>query len=141
VFDLNGIERLAKWKQCRDQLEIDNNPFEVCAKFWAKAPFINNYLDPYNCQSWPDPWQLILNSKYDNLAIALGMLYTLQLTSRFMRDTFEIYMTSNNEKNDKEFYLLVSGEHVLNLEYAAVTGRNRLLSLEINKIYTVGTIK
>lgn len=141
MFDLDGIERLTEWKRFRDQLETSEDPLAQCAAFWARAPFVSHYLDPKDAGSWPDPWQLILDSKYDNLAIALGMLYTLQLTTRFMASDFQIYMTSNREKNDREFYLLIDDTHVLNLDYGAVTGRNRLFSLEVNKVYPDSSLK
>jgi hypothetical protein len=141
VFNLIGIERLSEWKRFRDTLEVSEDPFNQCAEFWARAPFVNRYLDYQSPACWPDPWRLVLDSKYDNLAIALGMLYTLQLTTRFTTADFQIYMTSNREKNDEEFYLLVNNTHVLNLDYGAATGRNRLFSLKTSKVFPDSSLK
>lgn len=50
-------------------------------------------------------------------------------------------MTSNNKKNNKDLYRSVSNSYNLILEYAAVLGRNRLLSLKFNKIYATAATK
>ncbi len=80
MFDLHGTERLIEWKKFRDSLETDESPLIRVADLWSKAPFVNSYLNPKNPTEWPDPWQLILDLKLDDLAICLGMLYTIKLT-------------------------------------------------------------
>ena len=135
VFNLYGIERLAKWKSIRDSIETASDPLAVCVDAWAHAPFVSAYLDPLDAGSWPDPWQLIIDSKYDCLAISLGMLYTLNLTSRFTNEDFKIYMTPEFDKNRKEFYLLVANTHVLNLEYSSVSTLEKLNERKTTKIF------
>jgi len=80
VFDQYGTDRIAAWKQFRDTLETSEHPLEDVAEFWSHAPFVSAYLDPNLPQQWPDPWQLILDLRLDDLAITLGMLYTVKLT-------------------------------------------------------------
>ena len=135
MFDLHGIERLAAWKSCRDHLEICDRPLDFCAEFWARAPFVNQYLDPYDPASWPDPWRLILDSKFDDLAISLGMLYTLKLTDRFMKSRLEIHMITSGDPKRKNHFLIVDDTSVLNLKYGSVENRNTILDLPANKIY------
>jgi hypothetical protein len=113
VFDLYGNQRLIAWKQFRDQLEVKDNPFDDLAEFWSRAPFVNHYLDPNSPGSWPDPWHLILDDRLDDLAITLGMLYTLKLTTRFIDSRCEIHMTMFHR--DPKYLLIVNQEHVLNL--------------------------
>lgn len=132
VFDKHGIERLTEWRKFRDQLETHEQPLHAVADFWARAPFVSPFLKPYYSKSWPDPWALILDGKFDRLAIVLGMLYTLQLTDRFSKEAFEIYMSVDSKES--EYYLLV-GDKVLNLEYRSVVDSNQLFSKQINKIY------
>lgn len=119
MFDLFGNARIESWKNFRDSLEDSPQPHDDVAKFWAKAPFVNNYLDPFDQSSWPDPWQLILEGKFDNLAIALGICYTLSLTQRFSRTTFEIHKSIDDKKNSK-YYLVVDSCYVFNLHYGEV---------------------
>ena len=58
----------------------------------------------------------------DDLAITLGMLYTIKLTQRFMTTPCEIHMSMPAGKKDLEFYLVVDNRYVLNYEYGKVVG-------------------
>lgn len=120
VFDLKENERLVEWKKFRDKLESSQSPFEEVAVFWSLAPFVSNYLDPFDSTSWPDPWHLVLDGKFDALAICLGMLYTLQLTQRFMHSKYEIHMSITPEMKDPAFYLSIDRSFILNYTYKQV---------------------
>lgn len=120
VFDLHGIDRLTAWKTLREEIEISDLPLCKCAEFWKKAPYVNQYLDPFRSDTWPDPWRLVIDGKYDDLAITLGMLYTLKLTDRFNRIKLEIYADSNLDHKEKKFYLKVGESGVLNMIYGEV---------------------
>jgi hypothetical protein len=91
MFNLYGNERLIEWKRFRDSLESCSDPLTRVAELWATAPFVNPYIDPNNSDEWPDPWHLVLDSKLDELAISLGMLYTIKLTQRFIDSNCEIH--------------------------------------------------
>lgn len=133
MFDLFGHERLTAWKLFRDDLETSDNPLELVAEFWAKAPFVSKYLDPYDPLHWPDAWHLILDGKYDALAIALGMYYTLKLTVRFSNINQEIYMTANQK--DPLFFLMVDNTSILNLEYKKVSHKKEITNHDAIKIF------
>jgi hypothetical protein len=120
VFNLFGNERLTQWKQIRDNLEGEESPLNTVASVWANAPFVSPFLNPRNPESWPDPWHLVLDGKMDDLAITLGMLYTIKLTQRFMATPCEIHMSMPVGKKDLEFYLVVDNRYVLNYEYGKV---------------------
>ena len=128
VFDLHGTDRLANWKKFRDSLETSQTPFEDVAVFWSRAPFVNLYLDPQQPSSWPDPWHLVLEGKYDDLAICLGMLYTIKLTQRFMDCSCEIHKSESIKKRDLKFFLVVDKKHILNMEY------QRVLTVDSNSV-------
>lgn len=110
---------MAEWKHFRDSLEHSDHPLEDVAVFWANAPFVNNYLTE-NAEHWPDPWQLILDSDLDDLAIALGMCYTIKLTQRFNQSKYEIHKTVD-DKNQPRYFLIVDDQHVLNYDYRQVS--------------------
>ena len=120
MFDLYGTERLTEWKKFRDSLETDESPLIRVADLWSKAPFVNSYLNPKNPTEWPDPWQLILDLKLDDLAICLGMLYTIKLTQRFMDIECEIHTSMLSKEFNKKFFLVVDNKHVLNYTFGAV---------------------
>ena len=108
VFDLHSTERLAEWKKIRDQIETDDDPFQTVLSLWSRAPFVNSYLDTIESDQWPDPWHLILDNRYDDLALALGIMYTLKLTKRFMDEEFKIHKSMR----DRESFHLTVGSIV-----------------------------
>jgi hypothetical protein len=132
VFNLYNNDRLIEWKKFRDSLETSLTPLEDVAILWSQAPFVSPYLNPTQPEEWPDPWQLVLNSKLDELAIVLGMLYTLKLTQRFIGSQFEIHMSTAPSLN----YFLVVDNFVLNLEYRSVVGVDELLKHQTSKIWS-----
>ena len=129
MFNESGYDRLVAWKQFRDSLENSSRAFEDVAELWANAPFVEPYLNPFNHTEWPDPWKLVLDSRLDDLAITLGMLYTLKLTQRFKESKFDIHtFTFPNEKQPR-YFLIVDEKKVLNLEYRAVIDVENLGSI------------
>lgn len=135
MFNTHGIDRIACWKEFRNSIEISSDPLQDCVTFWTHAPFVNQYLNPYNSELWPDPWQLIINQKYDNLAIVLGMLYTLKLTDRFTNSLFEILMSNHQDK--KEFYLVIDNLHILNYNYAEIVNVADIDLTSVTVLFTV----
>jgi hypothetical protein len=137
VFDLHGVDRLNEWKRFRDGLENSADPLKDVVDLWSRAPFVNPYLDPNNPESWPDPWKLVLDLRLDNLAINLGMLYTLQLTQRFMRETLEIHMSMSGDQRTIDYFLSVGGQYLLDYQSRAVRPYNP----DLNKIWSFKKIK
>jgi hypothetical protein len=135
VFDLNETNKLQQWKNFRNSLEVSSTAFEDVAQFWSRTPFVSNYLDPFDSKSWPDPWQLILNNKFDDLGIVLGMCYTLQLTERFKDNKFEIHMSMSQLKKDWRYVLLIDDITVLNWNYGSVANFDEINS-NLTKIWS-----
>ena len=120
MFNKYGTDRLLEWKQFRDHIEVSTDPLKDVANFWGNAPFVSSYLNPQNPSEWPDPWHLVLDSRLDDLAIALGMLYTIKLTRRFMDSKCEIHTSMSPNEKYPRYILIVDNEYVLNLEYKEV---------------------
>lgn len=136
MFNLYHSDRIKAWKEFRDQLEVSQCPCQDVAEFWALAPFVNSYLDPHNPKSWPDPWRLVLEGRYDNLAITLGMLYTLKLTTRFMDTPYEIHMSMPLNEKDQNFFLVIDHSDVLNFEYKQSLKLNDIVEIKSEILYT-----
>lgn len=134
VFDTYGNERLTKWKEFRDSLETSSAPFKEVATFWSRAPFVNPYLNPHLPSSWPDPWHIVLDNRYDDLAISLGMLYTIKLTHRFADLDFDLHMVDKNNK-DINYFIVFGKSTVLNFEYGSVCDLNAV-NVKSNIIYS-----
>lgn len=137
MFNQYGTDRLNKWKEFRNTLEISNSPLEDVAEFWSQAPFVNPYLDPNSPTEWPDPWHLVLDDRYDDLAIALGMLYTIKLTQRFMKTKCEIHTSILPEEKTPRYFLVVDNSKVLNLEYKNVVDFHKLDGIQTSMVWMV----
>jgi len=134
VFDLDQTSRLKAWKELRLALETSERPLEDVALFWSRAPFVSRYLDPTKPSKWPDPWHLILDNKYDDLAIALGICYTLTLTDRFKDQKVEIHTSMFT--GEGRYVVVVNDRDVLNLFHREVTNTSELTHGS-NKIWPV----
>jgi hypothetical protein len=141
VFNSSSNERLAEWKRFRDTLETSNNPLEEVAELWSHAPFVSDFLDPQDSNSWPDPWHLILDGRFDDLAIVLGIMYTLQLTQRFMTSHFEIHMSIVSQNKSPNYWLVVDGKYVLNYHYKEVVTVGNVAVLPATIIYTTTSLQ
>ncbi len=137
MFNHYGTDRLIEWKKFRDSLESSDTPFHDVAVFWSHAPFVSPYLNPKNPTEWPDPWHLVLDSRLDDLAICLGMLYTLKLTTRFMTSSFEIHTSMLPEEKNLKYILIVDNEHVLNLEYKNVVKVSSLEQVQTSLVWAI----
>ena len=135
MFNLYGNERLTEWKKFRDSLESSNDPLTRVAELWATAPFVNPYLDSKNPNEWPDPWHLVLDGKLDELAICLGMLYTIKLTQRFMDSNCEIHKSMLPNNLEPSFYLVVDQQHVMNYEPRIVHSISVLGKVQTNTLW------
>jgi hypothetical protein len=134
VFDLDQTSRLKVWKEFRQSLETSEHPLEDVALFWSRTPFVHRYLDPNYTSDWPDPWHLIIDNKYDDLAIALGMCYTLTLTERFKSQKVEIHTSMFS--GEERYIVVVNDRDVLNFFHREVTNTGELTHGS-NKIYPV----
>lgn len=139
MFKLFGNDRLAEWRDFRLSLETSPTPFNDVAVFWANAPFVNSYINPYYVKSWPDPWHLVLDDMYDNLGVALGMLYTLKLTQRFTDTNCEIHKSILDGEAEPYYILIVDNEHVLNFVYRESTTKDKLPSNAISQLLWSGS--
>ena len=82
-WNLRVNDRLAEWKDFRHKLS--DLPLESAVvelnKMWSTAPFVNYNLDPSEPKSWPDPWTLLAENYWCDVAKTLGIVYTLYFTN------------------------------------------------------------
>lgn len=108
MFNLPRYEdRLASWRNLRDELETSSSPLEDVLKFYNNSPYDSLQADPYDKDTWADPWTLVLENRYCLLNRVLGMCYSLQLTERFNAKKYEIHIGIDNEQSETHYLLLV----------------------------------
>lgn len=85
MFNRSLEERLTIWLTLRKDLDYSSTPLVDVWEFWKQAPFVphNRNVDPYHQKSWPTPWEIIAENKYDDFTKALMIAWTLKLTKRF----------------------------------------------------------
>jgi hypothetical protein len=121
--------RLASWNQLRDQ--CGNLPAQFALEninaWWFRAPWRPYYLHWDDQATWPDPWQLLSDDIYCELARGLGILYTITLLDRADLAPAELVLTQddvNLVQVAKEKYILNwSADTVVNTIQAATIKR------------------
>ena len=103
--------RLSSWNRLRDR--VHPFPLETALveinRWWFGAPWQPYYLHWDDRPNWPDPWQLLSDDVYCDLARGLGILYTISLLDRADMADAELVLTedgSNLVLAAKEKYIL-----------------------------------
>lgn len=116
MFQLKAEDRLRSWREFRTSIE--SLPIEQAlaqtAEFWARAPFVPYNLDPAMPQAWPDPWTLVYENSYCDVAKCLGIVYTISLTKHKTPVEFRVY---KDPKTGYEYNLawFARGKYILNM--------------------------
>lgn len=120
MFHKSPDERLSDWSEFRKNLDTLDNPLTELAEFWSNAPLVihNHKVDPYNSKSWPTPWELIVENKYDDFTLALMIAYTLKLTRKYNNDKIEVRTMVDSTKTKLYNLVYVNDVDVLNYKPA-----------------------
>jgi len=106
-------DRLSQWYQLRQ--DNQNNDLETALlavnDWWQRAPVVNHYLHWDDLETWPDPWDLLADNHYCNLAKALGIVYTLHMIGR--SDITTMAIADNGDSVDN-LVLVNEGKYILN---------------------------
>lgn len=145
LWNLKPDERLREWKSFRRQIgQLDiGQACQQATHLWSYAPYVNYYLDPAQKDNpWPDPWTLLHENYYCDIAKSLGMLYTLYLSDHRPEDIeLRIYW----DPEAVQAYNLVwldKGKYILNFSFDEVVNKQQLdKSLELKYRYTALDLK
>jgi hypothetical protein len=116
MFELPPDDRLSAWAEHRRLLDISEDPIQDLIDFWIKAPYIpfNRNVDPYNQRSWPTPWDIIIQNKYDDFTKVLMMAWTLKLTDKFKDSQIEIKTYTDAVKNREYNIAVIDQNQMIN---------------------------
>ena len=117
MFKRPPDERLSEWKSFREELDKSDDPLYKVAEFWGNAPLVlhNHRIDQYNQKSWPTPWEIIVDNKYDDFTLGLMIGYTIKLTEKFANSRVEV--RTMVDKNRTKLYNLVYIDDNMVLNY------------------------
>jgi hypothetical protein len=84
MWPTNFSQRLESWNNLRTQCQTlpIESALEAINTWWFDVPWRPYYLHWDDQPNWPDPWQLLSDNHYCDLARALGILYTITLLDR-----------------------------------------------------------
>ena len=80
----NTDRRLTAWYKLRESmhdLSAQDALLEI-NRWWFQSPWQPYYLHWDDQPNWPDPWQLLSDNVYCEVARGLGILYTITLLDR-----------------------------------------------------------
>lgn len=144
MWTLTPEERLREWKSFRvkiNTLSLEDACQET-AHLWSYAPYVNHYLDPDKIENWPDPWTLLYENYYCDLAKSLGMLYTLCLTDHKPDDARLIIAHDYENRNTYNLVELAKGKYILNFKFDTVVNKKQLpQKLNLLYQYTIQDLK
>jgi hypothetical protein len=123
--------RLDRWNQLRNQ--VQDLPAESALteinQWWFRAPWVPYHLHWDDQETWPDPWQLLSDNMYCDLARGLGILYTITMLDRADMTPASLVLTQEGHN----LVLLPNEKYILNWEPDTVVNTN--LELKIQRQY------
>jgi hypothetical protein len=116
MFNQPVNNRLTEWIDHRKQLDEVEDPLQKVWDFWHLAPFTphNRNIDPYYQKSWPSPWEIIEENKYDDFTKALMIGWTLKLTKKFKNSKIELKTFVDQSKTREYNLIYVDEQWVIN---------------------------
>ena len=116
MFDRSIDDRLSAWMWLRSQVNDAPDPLLEVWDFWKRAPFVpyNNKIDPYHQRSWPTPWDIIVENRYDDFTKALMIGWTLKLSDRYQNSKIEIKTLVDNAKTRQYNIVCIDDEWMIN---------------------------
>lgn len=113
IFQSTYEARLQDWFQLRKS--VSNLPIEqqciTIDEWWQHAPLVNHHLHPHDMDNWPDPWELLSENTYCEVARALGMCYTLILIGV---NDIELVLATNETAEDVVLVLVDNAKYIMN---------------------------
>lgn len=116
MFKQKPDDRLSSWAEFRKELEQSPCPLEDVIHFWSTAPFTphNSKIDPYYQKSWPTPWEIIVDNRYDDLTKTIMMGWSLKLTKKYQSSKVEIKTIVDRIKNVHYNIVSIDDHWILN---------------------------
>lgn len=124
-------DRLTSWNQLRLRCAAlpPESALQQINSWWFNAPWQPYYLHWDDSATWPDPWQLLSDNVFCEVARGLGILYTITLLERADLAPAGLILT------DSELNLVLVGKskYILNWEHNTVV--NNSLKFKIQRQY------
>ena len=129
--------RLESWNSLRDSCQTLplEQALEAINTWWFNVPWKPYYLHWDDQSTWPDPWQLLSDNHYCDLARGLGILYTITLLDRADLTSAELVLTEDGDN----LVLVEKLKYILNWDKDTIV--NTIQAVNIKKQYTQLEVK
>jgi len=130
-------DRLKAWNDLRSKiLDADTETaLQNINEWWFDAPWKPYYLHWDDIREWPDPWQLLSDNWYCDLARALGILYTISLLDRADLGDARLVLTEDGSN----LVLVAKEKYILNWDRDSIVNTNQ--AVKIKRQYTQEEVK
>ena len=129
--------RLDAWANLRQQIQNDNAEQALIKinQWWFQTPWRAYHLHWDDRETWPDPWELLSDNLYCDVARGLGILYTISLLDHADLTDAELVSTDSGDN----LVLVAKRKYILNWSPDTVVNTNH--KLEINKRLTQSQVQ
>ena len=128
MWPTNFAARLESWQALRTQ--VQSLPIESALaainNWWFNSPWQPYYLHWDDNQDWPDPWQLLSDNYYCDVARGLGILYTISLLDRADLMSVELVLT----KEGHNLVLVDKTKYILNWDRNTIVNTNQEVKIQ-----------
>ena len=137
MWPVNFAQRLESWNNLREQCQTlpIESALESINSWWFAVPWRPYYLHWDDQPNWPDPWQLLSDNHYCDLARALGILYTITLLDRADLGDATLVLTDSGDN----LVQVGKSKYILNWDRDTIV--NTIQATNIKKQLTQSAVK
>jgi hypothetical protein len=120
--------RLDAWADLRTQnqtRDIESALHDI-NRWWFQVPWRPYHLHWDDRDTWPDPWELLSDNLYCDVARALGMLYTISLLDHADLTDAELVLTETGHN----LVLVSKRKYILNWDRDRIVNTNQKLEIK-----------
>jgi hypothetical protein len=122
VWPVTFESRLDSWTQLRNRaqhLPVEE-ALETINFWWFTSPWTGYHLHWDDREDWPDPWQLLDDNIFCEVARGLGILYTITLLERADIESAELVLTQSGHN----LVLVDKSKYILNWDKSTIVNIN-----------------
>lgn len=137
MWHADFADRLQDWSALRNR--VSDMPIaealDSINTWWQSTPWQSYYLHWDDFDQWPDPWELLADNVYCEVARALGIVYTINMLNRQDMNDTTMVLTGDGynlvQVGDGKYTLnwgneiLVNSNLVVNIKRHATLGQFR----------------
>ena len=120
--------RLDAWANLRSQIQTldSKSALSQINQWWFQVPWRPYHLHWDDQQTWPDPWEILSDNIYCDIARGLGMLYTISLLDHPDLTDAELVLTDEGHN----LVLVCQRKYILNWDADNIVNTNHKFTIK-----------